>query len=255
MNNNPDTSSNTSDSRLTELTIRQLISSITPVQLWAVLGAIFILLAGAFGFGYKVQEWQSQAEKSELRIDLKTLETQHQRLRAKENVLRLYFQYASADSDIRYIQDEIPKLWEGLDSMLGLERQESPGQLAMESESLESLSIDKLLKVYSKVHSNYVSLVGKRGFQDISAMGIINSLQLYEESIKQLEKLEKSRLQTEKGLKELLDYHVKKDIDRVGYELILGNASKELTGWGTIKFAYDGMELRIPNEFLPAMAR
>ena len=260
MKNNPKTSNNAPDSKLAELTIRQLISSITPVQLWAVLGATLILIVGAFGLGYNIQKWQSEAKESQLKIDFKNLgiehqnlKTKHKQLKAKENVLRLYFLYASADSDIRYIQDRILEYWKALDLELGIRIQESPGQQAIKLESFKLLPIDKLLQIYSQVHSDYVSIVGRRELQGISG-GVMHILQSYEKAIKQLSELEKRRSQAEQGLIELLDYYSEQDMDNVGYEVTLGEMSKNQTGRGIIKFAYDGTTLEIPNDFLPPIS-
>jgi hypothetical protein len=47
---------------LSSLTILQLLSLLRPAQVWAILGAIFVVLSGAFGLGYKLKGLVSEIE-------------------------------------------------------------------------------------------------------------------------------------------------------------------------------------------------
>ncbi len=58
---------------MSELPLGKLFSTLTPSQLWALIGVVFIVLSGAFGIGYKVKSIIAQADIARLQIDISSL--------------------------------------------------------------------------------------------------------------------------------------------------------------------------------------
>lgn len=82
---------------MNKLTVGQILKSLSPGQLWAVLAAVSTLIGGAFTIGYKLQLSTSEirAERSATKLaEVRGLQT-------KERFLALYLRYLVAKGDLQ----------------------------------------------------------------------------------------------------------------------------------------------------------
>jgi len=243
---------------MTKLTIGQLITRMPAAQFWGILSGMVALVGGAFYLGFTVKSWDSAGDLSKKDAEIgrlekklgdtvdvvKELNFRHKQIESKEDFLSLYYLYGTAKSNVEYIRQEIPKMWAGLDAQLDLDDRDSPGFRTGRDQERTGLSREEL----HAIHAEYTSHAERR--RPVSG-GVIHVLQILKKAIDQLQQNEKTEAQCEKGLKEFLE----REIETQDYKIRFGDASKGLTGWGVIKFAYDGQEIPIPNEFLPVVLR
>lgn len=80
-----------------KLTVGQILKGLSPGQFWAVVGAVFFLVAGAFGVGYKLQLSTSEirAERSAAKL------AEFRGLQTKERFLALYLRYLIAKGNLQ----------------------------------------------------------------------------------------------------------------------------------------------------------
>lgn len=94
-----------------QLSLGKLLSTLTPSQLWGLIGVVCIILSGAFGLGYKVKSTIAQVDTGKLQVEITNLKTGTNNLRqksddllkinkeleAKERFLTLYIRYMDAE--------------------------------------------------------------------------------------------------------------------------------------------------------------
>ena len=72
---------------VSELSLGKLLSTLTPSQLWGLIGVVFIVLSGAFGVGYKLKSTIAQVDIARLQIDMSSLKADAKELGQKSDQL------------------------------------------------------------------------------------------------------------------------------------------------------------------------
>jgi hypothetical protein len=244
--------SNPSEARdVTKLTISDLLRRMTTSQLWTCVGAGVSVVVASFLFGFAVSSWLQQASLSQSASKVATLEQQqadlkrlHEQLKTKEEFLRVYYLYSRAQWNIDYLQSHIQQCWKGLDFQIGLQEAESPARDARKMSGDKFPPKEDLRAMYAR----YKNLASQR--PNVNMAGVQYALEHFGPAIDSLDKAQADRNRYRAGLKTLLEQHH----SREGYEVKFGKFAKGVTDVGVIKFAYDGAEVPLPNEFFPEPA-
>ncbi len=239
-----------------KMSIARLVANLKIGQLWAVGGVGVTLLSGTFGLGYTINSWIAKGEIAEaisqttevdgksraLEKDLGELQETHEKLKVKENVLRLFHFYNIAKLDKQRVASEAALARQELKNLFPFS---APSTVRVTS-SAARLEQRRRKDAYEKKKDDYYQEVdadSRKSIDDARAL-----LATAEAELGRLSDV------TDKRGDAIRDLLYSQEEKSQHMQVTYANITKGRGGTGTIKVAYDGMELAIPNEFLPVAA-
>jgi hypothetical protein len=209
---------------------RRIELRLTLGQAWGAIVALVAIVSGAFGFGWGVSSWisggeiaKAQSETAAVQTNLATLQgkhddlrVEHEKLKTKEGVLRLFYFY------------HLAKLKE---------------EAVAREAALAARDVDHLVQEYGEAYER-LDAEGKRKVDDAKSI-----LAAAESSLKE------QKAATHEAGKAFIALWAEEEERTRHLNITFAHLSKGGGGKGTIKFAYDDMTVQIPNEFLPVVRK
>jgi hypothetical protein len=237
---------------------KRIAIHMTVGQAWVLAVTTVSVLSGAFGFGWSASNWNSSGKIAALEVTLAERDrnigdvkhahdkskVEYEQLKTKEAVLRLFYFYHLAKLKEERARADLELAQKSLDGLIPLDRPVFPASAFLPDE-VRAMREERL-REYEKNYREYYQ--GLTDEQRAKVDGAQSALAQAKES---LATAKGNTYEAGKGFEALIFQEEGRAKD---LEITLAHISKGGGGVGTIKFAYDGTSVDIPNEFLPKAA-
>jgi hypothetical protein len=236
---------------------RRIEVRLTLGQAWGAIVALVAVVSGAFGFGWAVSSWisggeiaKAQSDTAAAQMDFADLQgkyddlnVEHEKLKTKEGVLRLFYFYHLAKLKEEEATREAALAARDVEHLVGFPK--PPRRVTISAEAADAAERER--QEYERKYKEYYESLDAEGRQRL------------DEAQSKLAAAEAARGEAHSEAYEAGKAFIAlwaEEKDRARYlGITLEHISKGGGGEGTISFAYDNMAVQIPNEFLPKVAK
>ena len=237
---------------------KRLTIHMTVGQAWMFAVTAVSVLSGVFGSGWTVSDWnrsgkiaalETSVAKRDSKIEdlnqaLDEVNAEFEQLKTKEGVLRLFYLYHLAKLKEERARSDVELAQKSLDTLIPFERPVFPAS-AFLPEEVRAMRAERV-RDYEAHYREYYE-----GLTEEQRANVDQAHSLLAQAKESFATARDSTYEAGKGFEALIFQEEERARD---LEIKLAHISKGGGGVGTIKFAYDGTTVDIPNEFLPKAA-